>query len=94
MLAYRLANLPVGIVTGIFGTLLFPVYSKINRERPHVLEATFIKAVNIGVVMLLLILVPMKLLAAELILFLYGEKWRSAMPLLAVLLLLGLFRVT
>jgi O-antigen/teichoic acid export membrane protein len=92
MLAYRLANLPVDIVSTVLGAVLFPLYAKVNQDSPEALQPIFLKISNLTATALLLMLGPLGFMAGPIVRFLYGEKWESAIPFLTVLVFVGVFR--
>lgn len=92
LLAYRLASLPVDFISSVFSSVMFPAYAALNTKRDGRLAKIFLKAANGAALILLAIILPMKIFAAEFIHFLYGSKWAEAIPLLEVLAWIGLFR--
>lgn len=92
LLAYRLANLPVEVMSGIMASVVFPTYAKINAASEDRLGPVFAQITAACMVILLAVLLPLKLAAAEVIRFLYGHKWDAAIPVLGVLVFVGLFR--
>jgi len=92
MLAYRLANLPVDIVSSVSGLLLFPLYANVNREDASALRGVVTRVVNSAATLLQLILGPLGFCGSLLVSFVYGHKWDLATPYLAPLIFVGLFR--
>lgn len=92
MLAYRLANLPVDIVSTVLGSVLFPLYAKVNQENPKALQSMFLKIANVTSTSLMLMIGPLAFVGGPVVRFLYGEKWEAAVPFLTILVFVGLFR--
>lgn len=90
--AYSLANLPVVVIGGVLSAVMFPVYAELGGQSYGRLDAAFTRAFTLTSTLLVVVVAPIFLLADEIILMLYGEKWAVAGPLLRVLVLVGLFR--
>jgi O-antigen/teichoic acid export membrane protein len=88
LLAYRLANLPVDIVTDVCGSVLFPAFAASDGGSVRLLRVSILGSTAL----LCGVLLTMRLLAPELIRAIYGHKWDAAIPLMAALAFQGLFR--
>ncbi len=92
LVAYRLAMLPVDLLAAVLGTVLFPAYAKVSHERPADLPDLFLKSSNLSAYVLSAIFGVLAIVSTEAIHIVYGRKWDAAIPMLAVLVLVGLFR--
>jgi PST family polysaccharide transporter len=92
LVAYRLASLPVELLGRVLNTVLLPAYSKARLQGTESLSRAFQRANAIGALGILAAVGAMALMPGDLVTFLYGGKWGAAGPLLAVLVLVGLFR--
>jgi lipopolysaccharide exporter len=92
LVAYSLANLPVGVIISAIGGVTLPAYTELGGHGKERLDNAFVKAFTIGSALLAIIYVPLMLLADELILLLYGSKWAAAISVLRILTLLGFLR--
>ncbi|HEY0407983.1 MAG TPA: lipopolysaccharide biosynthesis protein [Pyrinomonadaceae bacterium] len=92
VLAYNLASLPVNIIGGVVGSVVFPAYAELKAKGGERLEAAFERVLMISAALLMIVTVPLLLLADEIVLLLYGAKWAAAAPLLRVLALIGFWR--
>jgi O-antigen/teichoic acid export membrane protein len=90
-LAYRLGNLPANSITTVFSRVTFPAFSAIQDDMEHT-RALYLR----GLRYITLVAVPlcgaMMVLAPFIVGVLYGEKWMSAAPALAILCFFGLER--
>jgi lipopolysaccharide exporter len=91
LLAYRLANLPVDIVTDVCGSVLFPAFAALEEGAAEPVRVLRVSILG-STALLCGVLLTMRLLAPELIRAIYGHKWDAAIPLLAALAFQGLFR--
>jgi O-antigen/teichoic acid export membrane protein len=91
LLAYRLASLPSDLIGDVLGTVMFPVFADARvsgQDGQTVLQ----RAVIGSLALLSCVLLSLRILSAEVIHLLYGKKWESAAPMLALLAFIGLFR--
>lgn len=92
VVAYNLASLPINVIGGVFGNVVFPAYAELKAQGSERLEAAFERVLMMSAALLMIITVPLVLLADEVVLLLYGAKWARAAPLLRVLALIGFWR--
>jgi PST family polysaccharide transporter len=91
LLAYRLASLPSDLMGDVLGTVMFPVFAD-ARVSGQDGQAVLQRAVIGSLALLSCVLLSLRILSADLIHLLYGKKWDSAAPMLALLTFVGLFR--
>jgi O-antigen/teichoic acid export membrane protein len=92
LVAYRLATLPVEILSEVSDPVLFSVYAKAHIEDPASLRRMFLSASNGIALLLILAAIGMHSVAHDAIVLLYGAKWTSAVPMLEALAAVGLMR--
>ena len=91
VLAYRLANLPATHITAVVSRVLFPTYSKFQSD-PDSLRSAYLKVLRIVGTVTLPTAAGVALVAPELTLTVYGEKWLPMVAALQVLCLFGAVR--
>ena len=89
--AYTISALTVGQISVVTNSVLFPAYATMRDNKTRLAKAflsslQMVSTITIPFAMGLLILAP------ELVIFLIGEKWRAAIPLLQIFAFLGLIR--
>lgn len=89
--SYSLSTLPVTEISEIFYKVMFPVLVKVSHE-PQRLKKIVLKSVSVVFVIMVLAGVSVFLLAGPIVSVLLGEKWISAIPVVRVLAITGLFR--
>lgn len=87
-LAYNAASVPIGVLVYALAKVLFPAYAEIATNRPQHLEQAFIKVFTISSLILITIMVPMFLLAREVVQLFFGKNWTTAGAVLPVLALI------
>jgi len=87
-LAYGLASFPIGVMIFALGRVTLPAFAELSASYPDRIEHAFTQLFSISSLGLVTIAVPLFLLADELVLLLFGEKWISAAPVLRVLSLI------
>jgi O-antigen/teichoic acid export membrane protein len=92
LVAYRLASLPVDLLGRVLNAVLLPAYSNVHLHSPADLCRAFQRGNAVGAFGLLAVVGPIALMPNDLVRLLYGRKWEAAGPLLAVLVMVGLFR--
>lgn len=90
--AYSLASLPAGVITGAIGRATFPAYAELASQGLRRVGPAFTRSLAASSALLVLVTGPMFLLAPEIVSVLYGQKWMAAGALLRVLSLVGLTR--
>jgi O-antigen/teichoic acid export membrane protein len=91
LLAYRLASLPSDLIGDVLGTVMFPVFADARvsgQDGQLVLQ----RAVISSLAVLSCVLLSLRILSSDVIHLLYGKKWETAAPMLALLTFIGLFR--
>jgi O-antigen/teichoic acid export membrane protein len=87
--AYDLTTHITSMLTrGVFGSVLFPSYSKIQDDRPRLARA-YLKSTNLVFLVIVPIALGMVVIAPLLVKTLIGEKWLPIIPLLQVFSLYG-----
>ncbi len=92
LVAYRLATLPMEILSEVSDPVLFSVYAKAHIEDPPGLRRMFLGAANGIALLLILAAIGMHAVAHDAIVLLYGAKWTIAIPMLEALAAVGLMR--
>jgi O-antigen/teichoic acid export membrane protein len=92
VVAYNLASLPVGIISGVLNSVITPAYAELGAHDPERLGGAFARVYLISSAILLCITVPFILLGDEIVLLLYGARWAAAGSLLRILALVGFWR--
>jgi O-antigen/teichoic acid export membrane protein len=92
VLAYNLASLPIGIISGVLGSVSLSAYSELATRELHLLEGAFERLVTLSAAILIVMVVPVVILADELISVLYGAKWAAAAPVLRILMFVAFCR--
>jgi O-antigen/teichoic acid export membrane protein len=92
VIAYSIANLPVLIVTQSLGSVLYPAYAELAAGDPNRLRQAITRVVTLGITINLAISMPLFVIPEQLVVLLYGAKWREAGQVLGVLALIGLLR--
>jgi O-antigen/teichoic acid export membrane protein len=93
MVAFAAATLPMRLVSGLLGQILFPSFAAVGRQGGEQVERITERAFVLGCSLLVALLTPMFLLSREAMTILYGKpEYIAAAPLLCVMLVGGLFR--
>jgi O-antigen/teichoic acid export membrane protein len=89
--AYGTMMLPLTEITGVFGRVMFPLFSRLQHDKART-KAIYLRALSaISIVTFPLMLVLM--VASEpLVLVMYGEKWRGMVPTLQIYCVVGAFQ--
>jgi O-antigen/teichoic acid export membrane protein len=90
-LAFRLADMPVSLLGGILGRVMFPVYSLLQDDLDSV-RRVFVQYFQRVALVLLPISVGLLIDAKPIVLALLGEKWLSAVTPLQILAVWALVR--
>ena len=91
--AYSLMQLPLTFFGSALSRVLFPAASKVQDD-PKRFQRAFLTTFSLSVAISLPISLAVAILAPEIILVLYGEKWEATIPLLQILALFGVFRMS
>ena len=92
LIAYNISNMPQNIISKVLSSVLFPVFAALNREDSERMAPAISRVLGVSTALLTLILVPMAVLAPEIIAAFFGPKWKDSVAPLRILLLPGLFR--
>lgn len=90
-MAYRLSTLPLTEVTQVFNKVTFPVFTKIQDDKPR-LKKAFIKTLLVTVSLTLPISVLLFFGADLIIPLVLGDNWLAVIPILKVLSIFGVIR--
>jgi lipopolysaccharide exporter len=87
-LAFNISSAPISVLIVALSTVLFPAYAEITAENRERLERAFLKVFELAALLLMLTTVPLFLLADQLVLVLFGNRWAAAAPVLRILALI------
>lgn len=91
--AYSLMTLPLSFFGNALSSVLFPAASKVQDD-PERFRRAFLTAFALSVAVSLPVSLAVVILAPEIILVLYGDKWVATIPLLQILAMFGVFRMS
>lgn len=91
--AYTLMELPLTFLGSALSLVLFPAASRVQEDTERFRRA-YLTTFSLSVAIALPLSLGMVILAPELILVLYGETWAQTIPLLQILALFGVFRMS
>ena len=91
--AYTLMELPLVFFGSALSRVLFPAAARVQDE-PERFRRAYLTTLSISVAVSLPISFAVVILAPEIILALYGDAWAPTIPLLQILSLFGMFRMT
>ena len=89
--AYQLVTMPLSKISATLSGALFPSYAEIRDDREK-LGRAYLKAVNATALLTFPILAGFAVSAEAVIIGLYGENWRGAIPVFQVLAFAGIFK--
>ena len=90
--AFGVATLPQKVVAGLLGTILFPSFAAASRAGGEQVEKIVTRAFMLGCSLMSLLVLPLFVLAPE-VLAIFGDKqYQEAVPLLRIMLIGNLFR--
>lgn len=92
LFAYRLALLPTDTLGLVFGNVLLPAFSSLERNSELGSLRALPRATAAYGVILMTALLALAIYPSELITVVYGRQWTSAAPLVRVMLLIAAFR--
>ena len=87
VIAYNLASLPITVLVYTFSTVTLPAFAELADLSARLMSA-FRRVYTASLLLMIMITVPMFLLADEIILVLFGNKWSAAAPALRILALI------
>jgi lipopolysaccharide exporter len=88
VIAYNLAVLPLHGVGSAIVNVTFPAYAEIAGGETKRIESAFVRVFVVSSMLLTLTTALLLLLGEEIVVFLYGSKWRAAGTILRILALL------
>jgi PST family polysaccharide transporter len=91
--AYTLMELPLIFFGAALSKVLFPVASRIRQDKSR-FKRGYLTAMLVSVSLSLPVSLALVILAPEIILVLFGEVWKPSIPLLQILCLFGVFRMS
>ena len=89
--AYRISSLPITEVNETFQKVTFPTYSKMIGDREK-LKKTYLKTLLATLFIIIPIGLILFLFPTQIVLFLLGANWLSAVPVLKVLAVFGVIK--
>lgn len=90
-IGYRLLLVIMRLVTGITNSVAFPTFSRIQNKTESMRRA-FYTVTQYTSLLAFPVFIGMGILAPELILTLFGEKWAPSIPVMQVLALIGILQ--
>ena len=91
--AFMLMELPHLFLGTALSRVLFPAASRVQSE-PERFRRAYLTTFSLSVALSLPVSLAVAILAPEIILTLYGEAWAGAVPLVQILSMFGMFRMT
>jgi O-antigen/teichoic acid export membrane protein len=86
VIAFRLCDIPIQILKRVVSRIAFPAFSRMQSERSR-LASAFENVFALELAVLLPVAIFVFLLADPLVMTIYGEKWREAIPVVRALCL-------
>jgi PST family polysaccharide transporter len=90
--AYNIMFLPLIRFTGIFSSVLLPVYAKMQDDRPRIADG-YLKVLGASTLFVFPLMVGLMLSARYVVVGVYGPKWEGATLALRVLCAAGVFKI-
>lgn len=87
--ANSLMMLPVGNISGALNKVVFPLFAKVQNDK-EALRAAYKKIMLIVLFIVTPIIVLMAILANELVIFLFTEKWLPVVPIFRIICFSGI----
>lgn len=91
-LAMRVSDLPVKEVSHVIGSVMFPVFVKLDRDGRGGLQAAFLKTLRYTTLVTAPLAIGLATFGPALLLLVYGDRWAPAAHALSILALYTLFR--
>jgi O-antigen/teichoic acid export membrane protein len=91
-LAVRISDLPVKEVSHVIGSVMFPVFARLDRDGRGGLQAAFLKTLRYTTLVTAPLAIGLATFGPMLLLRIYGERWAAAAEALGILALYTLFR--
>lgn len=86
--AYKVCSMPISEVTDVVNRVVFPVYAKIGEDKGR-LRMAFLKTTTVAGCAALMLGGFLFVFGERMVLFLLGDAWMSAVPLVKVLSVFG-----
>lgn len=90
-MAYKIATLPISEVTDVVSKVVFPVYARIGGDLTR-LKSAFLKSTLAIIVSTVIMGTFIFVFAQEIVYYLLGNAWITAVPVLKVLAIFGVLR--
>lgn len=90
--AFGVATLPQKVVAGLLGTILFPSFAAASRAGGEQVERIITRAFVLGCSLMSLLILPLFVLAPEVLAIFGDAQYQAAVPLLRIMLIGNLFR--
>jgi PST family polysaccharide transporter len=87
-IAYRLLQVVTQLIIGVINGLAMPIFSRLQKE-PEKLHHAFYKGIHFSSLIAFPVFLGLSVLAPELIVVLFGEKWIPSIPVMQILNLVG-----
>ena len=91
--AYALMELPLALIGSAASRVLFPAMAQVQDDRER-FRRVYLTVFSLSVAVALLVSVAILILAPEIVLTLYGERWAPTVPLVQILGFFGMFRMS
>ena len=88
-MAYNLANLPATHISRLVNQITFPSFARVQHDHANLRDALH-KTIRHVTMLTVPLAFGTLAVAHDLILTVYGEKWRAAIPIVQVLAFFGL----
>jgi len=90
-LAFSLVLFPISRVNPALTKVAFPVFSRVRDDRDK-LRSGYLRVVHLIALVTLPLLTGLFLVAGDLVVLLYGDKWADAIPIIEILCLVGIVK--
>ena len=88
-LAYRILQVTTQVFVGVISKIALPLFSRLQQE-PEKMRQVFYQAVNASNVIAFPIFLGISILAPEIVIVLFSEKWLPSVPVIQILNLIGI----
>ncbi|MFA6274725.1 MAG: lipopolysaccharide biosynthesis protein [Candidatus Paceibacterota bacterium] len=90
-MAFSLGMLPAVEIARVFGSILFPLFAKIQNDKIF-LRRTYVRVTSLIFALTIPASFGLFLLAREIITFVYGPRWLPMVPILTILVWVGFLK--
>ena len=90
-MAFALGTLPAVEIVKTLGSILFPLYSKLQEDKER-LKNAFVRISKVILTIMIPAAAGMFILANEIVTYVYGSRWLPMVPILYVVILIGLLK--